>query len=1292
MKRDTKPAGTKSAGTGKEEKHSRSGAEKGNRGPDADKFRNGRSFADLRRRAEEYPITHPERSIELSGEEIQEFTRELGTYHIALEIQNEELQRVQAELEKSRRRFADLYDFAPVGYFSLDHRGTITSVNRTGAVMLAANKNELAGLPFALLIPEKERDAFYLYTRRILDSQGKEVAEFKVEKNDGTCMPVQLESIPITDDGVIVEIRTAMIDISERVSAERRLQEKSSLLRTIIDTTEVMLVCLDRDFNFTWVNPAYAETCGMTPEEMAGKNHFELYPNPENEEIFRRVRDSGKAVFFKDKPFAFPDQPERGITYWDWGLNPVKDDSGRVAALVFSLRETTEHKQAQLDLVKSEERFRLMAETSADIIFQTDPSGILDYVSPAISRLGYEPFGVVGRSFTEFLPPGEMDRGLEALRKVNRGEQISLLELQVLNADQNPVYFEISATPIVKDGIVSGVQGMARDISERKEAEQRLKAQRSLLAGINTIFEAGLGCETEEELALAALRVAEEITGSSIGFISEINADSNLRDLANSESGRDVFTMHDQTGHGKADFSIAELTGRVMTAGEAFFANDLSSDQAGAAIPPAHPPIMSFLGAPLIYNGKTTGIIALANRKEGYGEAELSAVKTLAPVFMETLFKHRTEKALEESQTRANTHASQLKQFLDFIPNPVWIAHDPECKFITGNLAAAELLGIDPDLNISRSAPPDVEVPELKVFKGDRELAPEEMPLQCAVRLRKPVDDAEIDLVLPEGKVVQMLGAATPLFDDAGNVTGGISAFMDITERKWMEEQLVKAKLEWEKTFDAVPDLIAVLDPNHRILRANRAMAAKMGLVPEMCVGRHCFTCVHGEKHPVENCPNTRTLRDGKEHMEEVHEERLGGDFLVTTTPLFDEQGDVIATVHVARDITRIKESERLIRESERRLNRAQKIAHLGSWELDHISNVLTWSDEVYRIFGIEPQTFVPSYEGFIELVHPAEKRSVEVFFADSLQSACDSFEIEHRILRKDSGETRYILERFEHLRDECGNVIRSSGMVQDITERRHAEEEITVLNKRLQYSFQELSLTNRELERSNRDLQQFAYIISHDLQEPLRTVSSFLQLLSRRYDDALDDKARTFIDYAVGGADHMQKLLQDLLQFSRVGGGEPRLQVLSLQNVLEQTLLQMQQSISENRAEIICTGLPRVLGDEILLSHVMQNLIGNGVKFRGTENPRIHISAERTGDKWTVCVRDNGIGIDPRYAERIFLIFQRLHRRTEIAGTGIGLAICKRVIELHGGQIWVESVPGEGAAFYFTLPAAEDD
>lgn len=231
-------------------------------------------------------------------------------------------------------------------------------------------------------------------------------------------------------------------------------------------------------------------------------------------------------------------------------------------------------------------------------------------------------------------------------------------------------------------------------------------------------------------------------------------------------------------------------------------------------------------------------------------------------------------------------------------------------------------------------------------------------------------------------------------------------------------------------------------------------------------------------------------------------------------------------------------------------------------------------------------------------------------------------------------------------------------------------------------------TLQRQELARSNTELQQFAYIASHDLQEPLRMISSYLQLLERRYKNQLDANANDFIHYAVDGANRMQKLINDLLMYSRVGTKGQAFTLANCNQVLDLALANLMMPISEHQAVITSDPLPQVYADATQLTQLFQNLIGNAIKFCSETPPRVHIQAQDQKEEWLFSVQDNGIGIEAEYTERIFVIFQRLHSRTEYPGTGIGLAISKKIVERHGGRIWVESEPGKGSIFYFTLPA----
>jgi PAS domain S-box-containing protein len=232
-----------------------------------------------------------------------------------------------------------------------------------------------------------------------------------------------------------------------------------------------------------------------------------------------------------------------------------------------------------------------------------------------------------------------------------------------------------------------------------------------------------------------------------------------------------------------------------------------------------------------------------------------------------------------------------------------------------------------------------------------------------------------------------------------------------------------------------------------------------------------------------------------------------------------------------------------------------------------------------------------------------------------------------------------------------------------------------------------ELRKMTEALARSNADLQQFAYSASHDLQEPLRVVAGFVNLLAKRYKGKLDKKADEFIEYAIDGTKRMQGLIKDLLDYSQVGTATRGFESTDCSSVVDKAVFNLQAAIKESGASIRYDDLPSVMADAPQLTRLFQNLIGNAIKFRGKEPPEIQISVSRLENEWVFSVNDNGIGIDPKFANRIFITFQRLHGRKEYPGTGIGLATCKKIVERHGGRIWVESEPGKGSAFYFTIP-----
>ncbi|WP_250444973.1 sensor histidine kinase [Actinotalea sp. C106] len=282
-----------------------------------------------------------------------------------------------------------------------------------------------------------------------------------------------------------------------------------------------------------------------------------------------------------------------------------------------------------------------------------------------------------------------------------------------------------------------------------------------------------------------------------------------------------------------------------------------------------------------------------------------------------------------------------------------------------------------------------------------------------------------------------------------------------------------------------------------------------------------------------------------------------------------------------------------------------------------------------------------------------------------------------HEVSVVGSGEVRQVAAAVEDMRHQLVQAIEAQAESRRALEESHAQ----------------LEEQTEDLKRSNRDLEQFAYVASHDLQEPLRKVASFTQLLAKRYEGQLDERADQYIAFAVDGAKRMQRLINDLLDFSRVGriGGE--LADVPMEDVLDQVLSDLGPLIEETGAQVTSSGLPVVRGEAPLLTQLLQNLVGNAIKFRHPERaPEVGLAAQRDGDAWELSCHDNGIGIDPQYADRVFVIFQRLHAKEVYEGTGIGLALSKKIVEYHGGDIWIDDDVAEGATIRWRLPAPTED
>ena len=505
------------------------------------------------------------------------------------------------------------------------------------------------------------------------------------------------------------------------------------------------------------------------------------------------------------------------------------------------------------------------------------------------------------------------------------------------------------------------------------------------------------------------------------------------------------------------------------------------------------------------------------------------------------------------------------------------------------------------------------------------------------------------------------------------------AAIRDISVRRAAEKHLGQMEGRYRGLLEAAPDAMVVVNQAGEIVLLNVQAEKQFGYRRDELVGQKV-------KNIIPKGFAERLIADGTRTAAEALAQQIGTGIELSAlrkdgtefpieimlSPLESAEGTLVTAA--IRDISVRKDAEKHLAQMEGRYRGLLEAApdamvvvnQAGEIVLLNVQAEIQFGYRRHELVGQKVKNIIP--EGFAERLVSDALRSTEDALAQQIGTGIE-------LLGRHKNGGNFPIEIMLSPLESAEGILVTAA-IRDITTRKKAE--VHLLHKM------------EELNRSNEELGQFAYIASHDLQEPLRMVASYTQLLARRYKGKLDSDADEFISFAVDGASRMQRLIQDLLAFSRVSSKGQDLQETSSEQSLERALLNLRGAIEESHALVTHDPLPKVMADETQLIQLFQNLVANGIKYQNPGIPKVHISAENGGEKWIFSVKDNGLGIDPRYFEKIFGMFQRLHKREEFAGTGIGLAICKKIVDRHGGSISVDSQPGHGATFSFALQGLE--
>jgi len=553
-------------------------------------------------------------------------------------------------------------------------------------------------------------------------------------------------------------------------------------------------------------------------------------------------------------------------------------------------------------------------------------------------------------------------------------------------------------------------------------------------------------------------------------------------------------------------------------------------------------------------------------------------------------------------------------------------------------------------------------------------LGQDERPTRMSVRSGKPQTGRVVGIKRPDGSVTWLsVNTAFLRRVDETDHYGLVSTISDITAQHDAEARLRDSEARFRRTFELAASGMAHIGMDRRFIRVNRRLCEILGYPEEELLHLTGRQISHPGDLDVINEQRPR-LYSGEIDAVRLEKRYLRKDrstvwVKFTMTVERDAKGAPLYEIAVYDDVTAQRDAETRLKESEARFRQTFELAASG---IAHVvdGRFVRVNKSLCRILDYSEEALLG--KTVKEISHPEDRDVTDAERARIRKGEIESARFEKRYIRAD-GRVVWVDLAVALVRDAFGVPQYEVAIFDDITERKNAEAA--------------LREAHEELKRSNTELEQFAYVASHDLQEPLRMVASYTQLLARRCEAKLDSDAREFMDFIVDGATRMKQLIEDLLAYSRVGIKGADFKPVSADAALRRALFNLRTAIEEAGAVVTNDPLPTLPADEVQLGQLLQNLMGNALKFRSASVPRIHVGATEGPAEWTFEVRDNGIGIEPQYFERIFMVFQRLHNKGEYPGTGIGLAICKKVVERHGGRIWVESRAGAGSSFYFTLP-----
>ena len=921
-----------------------------------------------------------------------------------------------------------------------------------------------------------------------------------------------------------------------------------------------------------------------------------------------------------------------GEIRWIWAAGRHRTDMSGHRRVVGIVQDITGRKRAEENLRESEERFRIAFEDGALAMAMTGLDSKLQKVNLAFCRLlGYTEEEMVGHSFYEFTHPDDLVVNHAGIQRVFNGESPSFrMEKRYIRKDGEIVWVDMS-TSIVRDStgkplhLVTHIQ----DITERKRAEEQLLQSREA-----------------EKVRRNELEILLETVPATVW----IARDRECRTMIGNKAVYELLSMPEGSNVSQSAPEAERPHFLPYINGALVSMEDLSMHKAARTGEVTVGQEMEFRFA----NGTSKWVYGNAvplRDKEGQITGALGA-------YIEITERKRAEEALRESERLYRAIGESINY-------GIWIC-DAQGRNTYASKSFLELVGITQE-QCSEFGWGDVLHPDdvEGTIAAWKECVKGGGPWYREHRFRGA-----------DGQWHPILACGVPVRDERGNITAWAGINLDIGKLKKAEEALRESEDYFRTMANALPQLTWMARADGFIHWYNQRWYEYTGTTPEQMEGWG-WQIVHDPKTLPRVLEQWKSsIATGQPFEMEFPLRRADGQFrqfLTRGYPLKDAKGRVVQWFGANTDVDDLKRAEEQLRELSQRLTYHVDNSPLAVIEWGSDMRLIRWSGEAEHIFGWKAAEVLGKRMEDFHWICTDDVQQVAGVSKELMTGTDPNRFSANRNYRKD-GSIVYCEWYNSSLLDESGKLRSILSLVLDVTERKQAEER--------------LRQTAEELARSNKDLEHFAYVAAHDLQEPLRTVRAFAQLLAKRYKGEIDADADEYIGFVVDGAGRMSNLVSGLLDYSRVSSAGQTLTPTDCEPALTEALSALHQTIAGANAEVTHDPMPMVLGDHRQLTQLFQNLIGNAIKFHSNGvAPCVHVGASEQDEQWIFSVRDNGIGIELQYHEKVFEIFRRLHGPQEYPGTGIGLALCKRIVERHAGRIWFESHPGEGTTFFFTLP-----